>query len=157
MSDLYFLLKWVHVVSSAVLLGTGVGIAFFFIRAHKSRNVGVIAAVGREVVVADAIFTASAVILQPITGLAMARIAGFPFSLPWLSWSIALYILIGCCWLPVIRLQMRMRDLATNASEAGTSLPVEYDRYYRRWLFLGWPAFSGVLAVFYLMIAKPGA
>ena len=90
MSEIYLWLKWAHVVSSTVLFGMGAGIAFFFVRAQRTGDVRVIAAVGREVVIADAIFTASAVVLQPITGLAMARLAGFPLSLPWLRWSIAL-------------------------------------------------------------------
>ncbi len=155
MSELYLWLKWAHVISSTVLFGTGAGIAFFFARAHKTEDVRVIAAVARAVVVADAIFTASAVVLQPITGLAMARIAGFPSSLPWLQWSIALYVLIGCCWLPVVWLQVQMRNLATRAVREETALPDLYFQYYRWWFLLGWPAFIGVLIVFYFMVAKP--
>lgn len=133
----------------------GAGIAFFFVRAQRTGDVRVIAAVGREVVLADAIFTASAVILQPVNGLAMVRLAGFPFSLPWLRYSIALYALIGCCWLPVVWLQIRMRDLAIRATLEGTALPAVYFRYYRWWFYLGWPAFTGVLIIFYLMVVKP--
>lgn len=155
MSQTYLLLKWAHIVSSTVLFGMGAGIAFFFMRAHRTGDVHVIAAVGREVVIADAIFTASAVVLQPMTGLAMARLIGFPLSLPWLCWSIALYALIGCGWLPVVWLQIRMRDMAIRAMLEGTALPAVYFRYYRCWFYLGWPAFTGVLVVFYLMVAKP--
>ena len=155
MSEIYLWLKWAHVVSSTVLFGMGAGIAFFFIRAQRTGDVRVIAAVSREVVIADAIFTASAVVLQPVTGLAMVRLAGFPLSLPWLRWSIALYVLIGCCWLPVVWLQIRMRNLAARAMRDGTALPTEYFRYYRWWFYLGWPAFIGVLLVFYLMVVKP--
>jgi uncharacterized membrane protein len=154
-SEIYLWLKWAHVVSSTVLFGMGAGIAFFFIRAQRTGDVRVIAAVGREVVIADAIFTASAVVLQPLTGLAMIRLAGFPLSLPWLRCSIALYLLIGCCWLPVVWLQVRMRDLAARALLEGTTLPALYSRYYRWWFILGWPAFTGVLVVFYLMVVKP--
>jgi uncharacterized membrane protein len=154
-TEIYLWLKWAHVVSSTVLFGMGAGIAFFFIRAQRTGDVRIIAAVAREVVIADAIFTASAVVLQPVTGLAMARLAGFPLSLPWLRWSIALYALIGCCWLPVVWLQVRMRNLAARAMQDGTALPTEYARYYRCWFYLGWPAFIGVLLVFYLMVAKP--
>jgi len=155
MSDLYLWLKWAHIVSSTVLFGTGAGIAFFFIRAQRTGDVRVIAAVGREVVVADAIFTASAVVLQPLTGFGMAWIASYPLSAGWLRWSIALYVLIGACWLPVVGLQIRMRDLAMRAAEEGASLPAAYFRCYRWWFALGWPAFIGVLVVFYLMVAKP--
>src|SRR5271168_1190596 len=154
-TEIYLWLKWAHVVSSTVLFGMGAGIAFFFIRAQRTGDVRVIAAVGREVVIADAIFTASAVVLQPITGLTMVRLAGFPLSLPWLRWSIAVYVLIGCCWLPVVWLQVRMRNIAARAMLEGTALPTMYSRYYRWWFYLGWPAFTGVLVVFYLMVVKP--
>jgi uncharacterized membrane protein len=155
MMQAYLWLKWAHIVSSTVLFGTGAGIAFFFIRAHRTGDVRVIAAVARDVVIADTLFTASAVVLQPLTGLAMVRLAGFGLSLPWVRWSIALYLLVGCCWLPVVWLQIRMRDLAGQALRQGIALPNLYYRYYRWWFALGWPAFAGVLVIFYLMVAKP--
>jgi uncharacterized membrane protein len=155
MSTWYLVIKWLHIVSSTVLFGTGAGIAFFFLRAHKTRNVAIIAAVSREVVLADMVFTASAVVLQPVTGVALAVTVGYPLSSPWLFWSIAIYLLVGCCWLPVVWLQMRMRDLAIEAAAKGSALPTEYRRYYRWWFGLGWPAFLGVLVIFYLMVAKP--
>lgn len=155
MSELYLWLKWAHIVSSTVLFGTGAGIAFFFVRAQKTKDIHVIAAVARDVVVADLIFTGTAVVFQPATGIGMAALAGFPLSLPWLRWSIALYLFIGCCWLPVVWLQVRMRDLATVAARTGSQLSPQYFRFYRWWFALGWPAFFGVLAIFYLMVAKP--
>jgi len=69
--------------------------------------------------------------------------------------SILFYGLIGCCWLPAVWLQMRMRDLAVDAAYKGQPLPLLYAIYYRRWFVLGWPAFIGVLIIFYLMVAKP--
>jgi uncharacterized membrane protein len=155
MSGLFLWLKWLHVVSSTVLLGTGAGIAFFFVRAHRTSDVRVIAAVSREVVLADFLFTASAVILQPLTGFAMATMASYSLSWLWLRTSLILYVLIGACWLPVVWLQMRMRNLAQQAATSGTVLPAEYHRCYRWWFWLGWPAFAGVLVIFYLMIVKP--
>jgi uncharacterized membrane protein len=101
------------------------------------------------------VFTATAVVLQPVTGIALAFMAGFPLSSPWLVWSMALYVLVGCCWLPVVWLQMRMRDLAIVAAANGSPLPAGYQRCYRWWFALGWPAFTGVLVMFYLMVAKP--
>jgi len=154
-SALYLWLKWTHIVSSTVLFGMGAGIAFFFIRAQRTGDVRIIAAVGREVVIADAIFTASAVVLQPLTGFGMALLAGYSFSAGWLRWSILIYLLIGACWIPVVGLQIRMRDLARRAVEQGAALPPAYFRCYRWWFVLGWPAFIGVLVVFFLMVAKP--
>ncbi len=113
------------------------------------------AVVGREVVLADIVFTATAVLSQPVTGIALALMAGYGLSSPWLLLSILLYGLIGCCWLPVVWLQIQMRDLAVDATYHGQPLPVLYEIYYRRWFMLGWPAFIGVLIIFYLMVAKP--
>jgi len=106
-SSWYLFVKWVHVVSSTVLFGTGAGIAFSFLRAYRTGDVRIMASVGREVVLADMVFTTTAVLLQPGTGIALALIAGYPLSSPWLLLSILLYGLIGCCWLPVVWLQMR--------------------------------------------------
>ena len=155
MSSWYLFVKWMHVVSSTVLFGTGAGIAFFFLRAHRTGDVRIMASVGREVVLADMVFTATAVVLQPVTGIALALIAGYPLSSPWLLLSILIYGLIGCCWLPVVWLQMRMRDLAIVATANGSPLPAAYQRCYRWWFALGWPAFTGVLVIFYLMVTKP--
>ena len=156
MSEHYLLLKWLHVVSSTVLFGMGAGIAFFFVRANRTQDVKVIAAVSRDVVLADAVFTATAVVLQPLTGLAMVWLAGYPWNQPWMLVSMALYVVVGCCWLPVVWLQIRMRDMALAAQAAGSPLPAAYRRYYRCWFALGWPAFLGVLVIFYLMVVKPG-
>jgi uncharacterized membrane protein len=155
MSSWYMVVKWIHVVSSTVLFGTGAGIAFFFLRAQLTKDTKIIAAVGRDVVLADLIFTATAVVVQPVSGVTLAHMAGYPLSTPWIGLSIALYALIGCFWLPVVWLQMRMRDLAAEAADDRQPLPVLYASYYRRWLTLGWPAFIGVLVIFYLMVAKP--
>jgi uncharacterized membrane protein len=151
----YLWLKWAHVVASTVLLGMGAGIAFFFLRAQRTGDVRVIAAVSRDVVLADAVFTASAVVAQPVTGFLMVWLGGYPFSLPWVWISVVLYCVVGCCWLPVVWLQIRMRDLAIAAAANGTVLPPVYFRYCRWWFALGWPAFAGVLVIFWLMIIKP--
>lgn len=155
MSGEYLLLKWVHILSSTVLFGTGAGIAFFFVRAHRTQDVTVIAAVSRDVVLADAVFTAAAVVLQPLTGVAMVWLAGYSWSQPWIFLSMVLYGAVGCCWLPVVWLQIRMRDMALAAQTTQSPLPARYRRYYRCWFALGWPAFLGVLVIFYLMVAKP--
>jgi uncharacterized membrane protein len=155
MSSWYLVIKWSHIVSSTVLFGTGAGIAFFFLRAHRTGDVRIMASVGRDVVFADMVFTATAVFLQPLTGIALALKAGYPLASPWLLLSTLLYGLIGCFWLPVVWLQVRMRDLAVDATYSGQALPLQYEIYYRRWFMLGWPAFIGVLIIFYLMVAKP--
>jgi uncharacterized membrane protein len=138
-----------------VLFGTGAGIAFFFVRAQRTGDAKIMASVGKDVVLADLVFTAAAVVVQPVSGVALALLGGFPLSSPWLVLSIALYLAVGCCWLPVVWLQIRMRDLANEAADQQRAVPAAYQRYYRRWFALGWPAFIGVLIIFYLMVAKP--
>jgi uncharacterized membrane protein len=151
----YVTLKWLHILSSTFLFGTGIGSAFYMLFANISRDVRAIAVVSRIVVVADWLFTATTIIVQPLTGYYLVRIAGFAMSSRWLAWSIALYVLAAACWLPVVWLQMRLRDMAVQAASDGTALPPRYWRYFRLWIALGIPAFFAFVAIFYLMVAKP--
>ncbi|HEX8625917.1 MAG TPA: DUF2269 domain-containing protein [Allosphingosinicella sp.] len=151
----YYLLKWLHVIGATVLLGTGAGIAFFMLMAHRSGDVRVIAGVARIVVLADYVFTATAVLAQPVTGVLLARWVGYSLGEGWIVASIALYLLTGAFWLPVVWMQSRMRNLAVAAASAGEALPAEYHRLFRRWFAFGFPAFTAVLAIFWLMIARP--
>jgi uncharacterized membrane protein len=150
----YLLIKWLHVVSSTVLFGTGIGSAFYLLAASAHRDARVVAAVARYVVIADWLFTATTVILQPLTGGLLMYLAGLPLRTPWLLWSIALYAVAVACWLPVVWLQMRMRDLAQQAATQYAALPAGYWRAFRCWVALGVPAFFAFLAVFYLMVVK---
>lgn len=153
--DLYTLLKVAHVIGAAVLLGTGAGIAFFMLMAHRARDPALIAHTAGIVVLADTVFTASAVILQPITGAALAHIVGYPLWSGWIAWSLVLYVLTGLCWLPVVWIQLRLRDLAREAVATGTPLPERYFRLFKVWFVLGFPAFSAVIGIVWLMVAKP--
>lgn len=151
----YFLLKFLHVIGATVLLGTGAGIAFFMLLAHRSGDARLIAGVARIVVLADFVFTATAVVAQPVTGLLLAREAGYSLGEGWIMLSILLYLVTGAFWLPVVWMQARMRDLARAAADAGTELPPAYHRLFRWWFALGFPAFAAVMAIFWLMIARP--
>jgi uncharacterized membrane protein len=152
---LYLVLKYLHVIGATVLLGTGAGIAFFMLQAHRSGDTAVIAGVARIVVVADFVFTASAVIVQPLTGAALAHLLGYPLWQGWIGLSILLYLVTGAFWLPVVWMQMRMRDLAVAALRSGGALPAAYHRLFWLWFAFGFPAFAAVLGIFWLMIAKP--
>ena len=149
------LLRWAHVIGAAALLGTGAGIAFFMVMAQRTGDVRLIAHTARTVVVADWIFTASAVIAQPVTGVLLARAIGWPFSEGWIAVSIGLYVLTGLFWLPVVWIQHQLWKLARAAADAGADLPARYHRLYRIWFACGFPAFLSVLAIFWLMTAKP--
>jgi uncharacterized membrane protein len=155
MPDLYHLLKLAHIVGAAVLFGTGIGIAFFMLMAHRSRDVAMIAHTAKIVVIADMVFTATAVVAQPLTGIGLAHVAGYSLLSPWILASVALYLFVGLFWLPVLVFQKRMRDLAAQALVSGRPLPQAYDRYFRVWFVFGWPAFAAMVAIFWLMIARP--
>ncbi len=155
MSDLYLALKLIHILGATVLFGTGLGIAFFMFMANRTHDPAVIAGVSRIVVVADASFTATAVVIQPLTGFALAWLVGFSTYHAWIVASLVLYVLVGACWLPVVWIQAQMHKLAAAAVRDGTPLPARYHQLFRVWFWLGWPAFIGVIAIFGLMIWKP--
>jgi uncharacterized membrane protein len=154
--DAYTVLKVVHVIGAAVLFGTGAGIAFFMLMAHRTRDAALIAHTAGIVVIADTIFTASAVVLQPITGAALAHLAGFPVFAGWIGLSLILYVVTGMCWLPVVWIQIRMRTLAQSAVRNSQALPPAYFRLFRIWFVLGFPAFAAVIGIIWLMVTKPG-
>jgi len=151
----YLILKWIHIVSSVLLVGTGLGSAFYLFFANRSGNVQAQAVVARLVVRADMWFTTPAGIVQPISGFAMMQLAGFSFTSPWILLSLILYVIAGACWLPVLWLQWKMAQMAETAAANGHALPVHYFRLARRWEALGYPAFIAMLATYYLMVHKP--
>jgi len=152
---LYFVLKFLHVIGATVLLGTGAGIAFFMVIAHLSGNVATIAGVARIVVLADFVFTATAVIVQPVTGVWLVYEVGYSLKDGWIVLSIVLYIVTGVFWLPVVWMQMQIRDLAAKALNAGSALPARYHRLFWTWFAFGFPAFASVLGIIWLMITRP--
>ncbi len=151
----YAVLKILHVIGATVIFGTGTGIAFFMLMAHRSGNAEFIARMASLVVLADVIFTATAVILQPITGYLLMRQTGATFAESWIAISLALYLVAGAFWLPAVWIQARLRDLARTAADAGAPLPPAYHRLFRIWFLFGFPGFGAVLAIVFLMIAKP--
>jgi len=150
----YLLVKWVHILSSVVLLGTGLGSAYFMFFANRSRDIAAQVVVARLVVRADWWFTMPTVIVQPATGLWLAQAAGLPLSTPWLAASLVLFVLAGACWIPVVWLQLRMLAMANESRRSGSELPKVYWRYARWWEKLGYPAFVAMLVVTYLMVIK---
>lgn len=153
--NIYLFLKWVHILSATILFGTGIGIASFKWITDRSGDVRAIRISAERTVLADWIFTTPAVIVQPLSGLAMAHLAGYSIVTGWVSYSIFLYAVAGGCWLPVLWLQTRMRALARLADEAGQPLPPLYWAYALSWFWLGVPAFVALLAVYWLMVARP--
>lgn len=153
--DLYPLYKTIHILGSTVLFGTGLGTAFHMWRADRSGDLRVIAAAARQTVLADWLFTTPAVIIQPLTGFLLLFEAGYALDEGWVMLSLALYAVTGACWLPVVWLQIRVRDMALAALADGAELPPLYRRYMRLWFALGWPAFLSVIAIFTLMVFRP--
>jgi uncharacterized membrane protein len=149
------ILRWAHVIGATVLFGTGAGIAFFMLMAQRTGRADIVAHVAGTVVVADTIFTATAVIVQPITGVLLARAVGWPLSEGWIVLSLLLYILTGLFWLPVVWIQIRIRNLARQAVLENAPLPTEEKRLFRIWFACGFPAFGAVLAILWLMVTRP--
>jgi uncharacterized membrane protein len=152
---LYFLVKYLHVLGAIVILGTGTGIAFFMLMAHRSGEAAFIARTAGVVVIADMLFTLSAVLLQPVTGGALMWLTSTALSEHWLVASLALYVLAGLFWVPVIFMQIELRDLARAAEATSRPLPPRYFLVFRRWFLCGIPGFGSVMAILWLMIAKP--
>ena len=152
---LYFLVKYLHVLGAIVILGTGTGIAFFMLMAHRTNDAGFIARTASVVVIADAIFTLSAVILQPVTGGLLMMLSATPITERWLLASLALYVFAGLFWVPVVFMQIEMRDLARVAAEQCVALPERYFTLFHRWFAFGFPGFGATMLILWLMIAKP--
>lgn len=151
----YELIKWVHVLSSTILFGTGIGSAFYMFMANRRRDSRDIYFAVRHVVIADWLFTTPAVIVQLMTGLYMAHLAGYSLFDLWILWGLILYAFAGACWVPVVWMQIKMRDIVRIAVETGTPLPDRYWQYDRWWIALGSLAFPAVVVIFWLMVAKP--
>jgi uncharacterized membrane protein len=155
----YSWLKWLHILSSTVLFGTGIGSAFYMLVTSLARDARAVAHVVRWVVIADWLFTTPTVILQPLTGLLLLGELGLSpsdwWSLAWIRWSVILYGVAGAAWLPVVWMQIRMRDMAREAAAAGAALPPRYFRMLAWWVALGFVAFGALVMVFLLMVAKP--
>lgn len=152
----YLLLKYAHILGAIVLLGTGTGIAFFMLMAHRTRDVALIAGTARIVVIADWVFTATAVVAQPVTGYLLMQMTNTPFDEPWIMFSLILYGVAGAFWLPVVWIQMRMRDHAVEAVSSGSELPLSYHRLFRVWFLFGIPGFGSVMVILWLMVTKTG-
>jgi uncharacterized membrane protein len=152
---LYFIVKYLHVLGAVAILGTGTGIAFFMLMAHRSGEPAFIARTAATVVIADMLFTASAVILQPLTGGLLMALSATSLTERWLATSLGLYAVAGLFWIPVIFMQIEMRDLAHGAAAHQVPLPARYFLLYRRWFICGIPGFGSVMAILWLMIVKP--
>ena len=151
----YMIVKTLHVISATILFGTGIGIAFFKWIVDRSGDVASIRVVAERVVIADWVFTAPAVVVQMISGLYLALTAGFSMTHGWLACAIVLFLVAGACWIPVVVLQIRLRDLARHAHESGQPLPDRYRSMSRIWFWLGMPAFGSLVVIYWLMVAKP--
>jgi uncharacterized membrane protein len=151
----YVVVKWLHVLSSTLLFGTGLGSAYYMFFTSLSGEARSVARVIGLVVIADWVFTLTTIVLQPVTGLLLAHIAQIPLTSRWIVWSTVLYFVAGACWIPVVVIQIRMHRLAKAAAANDAPLPDAYRRLFRWWTALGIPAFFALVIVFYLMVAKP--
>ena len=153
----YLAMKWLHLIGASILFGTGLGIAFFawfgYRRAMRENNLGLLQGVLALTVTADTVFTAVAAAVQPLSGLALWHMAGGSWRSPWLAWVFGVYVFVGACWLPVVGLQIRLRNAARSAPSVA-ELDPRFHRWFRIWFLLGWPAFAGVMVLFALMLGR---
>lgn len=154
--DPYLIVKWIHILSSTILFGAGVGTALQMVLAHRGGDVAVIAGVTRNIVIADWLTVVPSGVVQPLSGLFLIHLAGFEPWAPWLVASYLLYGIAGVCWLVVVRLQLQMRDLSRDAADRGRALPAAYHARFRLWFILGWPGFLSLVGIYALMVIKPG-
>jgi len=152
----YFLVKTIHIISSTLLFGTGLGIAFFMWWAHKTGGLPEKVYATRTTVLADFIFTLPSVIIQPLSGIALVMLAGYSWSEMWLVLTYIGYMIAGACWIPVVWIQIQLKQMAFIALQNNTPLPVRYDTLLRLWFYLGWPAFASLVMIFFLMVFKNG-
>lgn len=153
--DLYTAIKLLHILSSTILFGTGIGIAFFMLRSAFTKNIHEKFFAARNTVVADYYFTLPAVIVQPLSGIALIYLGGFQWDDFWLRATYAIYLIAGLCWIPVVWIQIQLKNMIAESIERQSELPPRYHRLFKVWFTLGWPAFIGLVVVFYLMVTKP--
>ncbi len=153
--DLYIFIKTLHVISSTILFGTGIGIAFFMFRSYFAKSLDEKMYAARNTVLADYLFTLPAVVMQPLSGAALIYMAGYDWTDRWLLWTYGIYVVAGLCWLPVVWIQIELKRILVNCVRTGAEVPLRYYRLFRIWFLFGWPAFIGLIIVFYLMVAKP--
>lgn len=147
----YLWIKLVHVLSATILFGTGLGIAFFMLKSFLSDNHEAMAVTTRNVVLADWIFTAPAVVIQLISGLWLTQHSGIPFGSLWFVAVASIFFLVGACWIPVVWIQVQIREVVARGGSRD-----DYRRLMSLWIGLGAVAFSGVLVLFYLMVSRVG-
>lgn len=153
--DWYLIIKTIHIISSTILFGTGLGIAFFMFRSLFTNNIHEKFYAARNTVLADFLFTLPAVILQPTSGTLLVMLGGYEWTDFWILWTFALYLVAGLCWIPVVFIQIKLKNLVREALENSAPLPVQYNTLLKLWFILGWPAFLSLITIFFLMVFKP--
>lgn len=157
MISTYAVWKSVHILSAAVLFGTGIGIAFFawfgYRRALDKRDIFGLRSVLRLTVIADSWFTAPAVLLQALSGFVLMHLNSWPLHSPWFVVVFSLFLLTGALWLPVVVIQIVLSREADRAA-AIDHLSTRFHRLFIGWFALGIPAFCIVVVMFFLMVVK---
>jgi len=153
--DLYFVVKTLHILSSTILFGAGIGIAFFMFRSFFTNNLREKHYAARSTVLADYIFTFPAVIIQPLSGVWLVWKVGYNWTDYWLVLTYVLYSIAGLSWLPVVWIQIQLKQLVKYSLDNDVPLPARYQKLFWIWFCLGWPAFTSLVVIFYVMVAKP--
>ena len=149
------MIRLLHIVSSALMFGVGIGAFWFMLTAARSGSPAAIAVTTRNAVRAEWFIAAPVALIQPTTGYLLMLQLGYSLHTSWFAAVATLYIFAGMCWVYLVKAELQMRDVA-GAYSAATVLPAEFGPLFRRWTWLALGAFAGVLAIFCLMVFRPG-
>jgi uncharacterized membrane protein len=148
-------LKFVHMVSMAVMLGAWLGIAMFMLFGHRYGKAAVMALISAIVVRAELWVMAGAVVLQPLVGFALAYAIGLPPGAYWLEASAVIYAGVVLVWILNLLVEMRIRRVSKDAALAAAPLPPSYRRLFWLWSLFTIAGLAGMIAIMALMIWQP--
>lgn len=148
----YLTLKIIHILSATIMIGTGLGSAFYLFVSYKTALFTTVKDVLKIVIIADLIFTTPSVIVQLVTGLMLAdRLNLTNTRWYWVVLSISFLVLV--LWLGAVVIQYRLKRIIIDKK----SLPALFDKLMSIWFYLGVPSFGLAIFLYYLMIYKPFA
>ena len=148
------MIRLLHILSSALMFGVGIGAFWFMVTAARSGSPAAIAVTTRNAVRAEWFIAAPVALIQPTTGYLLMLQLGYSLHSRWFAAVVALYIFAGMCWVYLVKTELKLRDLTAHSTATG--LPAEFGRLFQRWTRLALGSFTGVLAIFWLMVFRPG-
>ncbi len=145
----YFLLKLIHILSATLMIGTGLGSAFYLYLTYKKSAVQTVKEVLNFVILADTIFTTPSVIIQLITGIMLSDLLGLLYT-DWFWLVLAVSVIVLVLWLRAAFIQFKLKKLL----EEENKLSPKFHHLMNIWFILGVPSFGGAIYLYYLMVYR---